>query len=241
MLRFAQDKLLIVPDKSDPERDRVVEAWEQAGGESLKLGRFWEPPVMPSGVGVRLYGPEMFCLVLAQQLELTLTSPPDALLASTPRAMLLRRVEICALDKLATPMCPCFIKPVTPELFEAGIHQELSSVLALTHGLPATEPLYVSEIVSFVAEARAFILNAQVLTIACYEGDEPLEGALALLNAHLPLMALPRACVLDVGMLADGRWALIEANSAWGAGCNGCAPVAVARCVEAACRARHEL
>lgn len=237
---FARGKLLIVPDKPDPERDQVVAVWERAGGQSMRLGRFWEPPSLPDGVGVRLYGPEMFCLVLAQQLQLTLHAPPDELLAVTPPSLLKRRVDLITLAQRSTLTFPCFIKPVTPKLFEAKVHRSHETLLALTQGLPPDERLYISQVVSFVAEARAFVLDAQVLAIACYEGDEPLDGALELLHAHLPWPALPRACVLDVGRLVDGRWALIEANSAWGAGCNGCEPSAVARCVEAACRSRHE-
>lgn len=45
-----------------------------------------------------------------------------------------------------------------------------------------------------------------------------------LLEAVLDAAPLLPPCVLDAGRLADGRWILLEANAAWGAGLNGCDP-----------------
>ena len=65
---------LIIPDKPDPERDSVANAWENSGGTVLRLGRFWDPPELISA-DVRVYGNDTFCLVLAQKLCLDLISP----------------------------------------------------------------------------------------------------------------------------------------------------------------------
>jgi hypothetical protein len=47
-------------------------------------------------------------------------------------------------------------------------------------------------------------------------------------------MLLPRAVVVDVGLI-DGRgWAVIEFNAAWGAGLNGCDPDKVLPAIVAA-------
>ena len=37
-----------------------------------------------------------------------------------------------------------------------------------------------------------------------------------------PSVPLPPAVVVDVGLLADGGWAVVEANPAWGSGLYGC-------------------
>lgn len=39
-----------------------------------------------------------------------------------------------------------------------------------------------------------------------------------------PRVALPRAAVLDVGVIAGRGWAVVEQNAAWGAGLYGCDP-----------------
>lgn len=48
--------------------------------------------------------------------------------------------------------------------------------------------------------------------------------------------ALPRAFTLDVGLLADGAWVIIEANPAWSSALYGADPVKVADCVRASSR-----
>jgi len=42
-LDFANNTLLI-PNRTDIERDAVASAWSEAGGDVLRLDRFWEPP-----------------------------------------------------------------------------------------------------------------------------------------------------------------------------------------------------
>jgi hypothetical protein len=42
-------------------------------------------------------------------------------------------------------------------------------------------------------------------------------------------VAVPPAFVLDVGNIARRGWAVVEANSAWGAGIYGCDPAQVLR------------
>lgn len=60
---------LLISDKPDPERDAVAAVWEAAGGDVLRLGRFWQPPPLDP-VSVRVYGADAFCQVLAQKLAL---------------------------------------------------------------------------------------------------------------------------------------------------------------------------
>jgi hypothetical protein len=43
-------------------------------------------------------------------------------------------------------------------------------------------------------------------------------------------------CVVDLGLTDDRGWVVIEANAAWGAGLNGCDPVAAAHCIAVATR-----
>jgi hypothetical protein len=42
-----------------------------------------------------------------------------------------------------------------------------------------------------------------------------------------PRVELPRTAVLDVGIIADRGWAVVEQNAAWGSGIYGCDPVRV--------------
>ena len=58
------DLTLVISDKPDLERDAVAEVWSAAGGEVLRLGRFWEPPAIDPR-RARVYGADAFCHVVA--------------------------------------------------------------------------------------------------------------------------------------------------------------------------------
>jgi hypothetical protein len=92
---------LIVPEKRDPEPDRVVAAWTSRGGAVMRLGRFWEPPALDPAT-VRIYGNDTFALVLAQRLKLHLVSPPDDLLVHLAPAWLKRAIEVRQLAEWAS-------------------------------------------------------------------------------------------------------------------------------------------
>lgn len=62
---------LLLPAKTDVERDQVAQAWQDANGEILRLDRFWEPPALERQA-VRLYGPMTSVEILAQLLGLHL-------------------------------------------------------------------------------------------------------------------------------------------------------------------------
>ncbi len=226
--------ILVLPEKVDPEREAVARAWRAGGGETAHLGRFWEPPPLDSAA-VRLYGNDTFCLVLAQKLGLELVSPPDDLLLQLDASLLSRTVVGATLAECLVAPYPKFMKPMVPKLFSAAVYESRAELEAATEDLPSDTRVLRSDIVEFRAEARCFVLGGRAQTIACYEGaadPAQLQRATELverLSAHLP-----QTCVVDVGLVQD-RWAVVEANAAWGSGLNGCAPAKVIPCLIAAC------
>jgi len=238
------DLTLVISDKPDLERDAVAEVWSAAGGEVLRLGRFWDPPPIDPR-RARVYGADAFCHVVAQKLGLALVSPPDDLLLRLPPAVTRRALHGVTLADAATLAFPSFVKSFVPKLIRSRVYGSVDELLTESHGLPPTTELIVSEVVEFSVEARAWILDGQVLSIACYEGTSDLADARALAAtiARDPAMVSP--CVVDVGLIsarahadrADLGWAAIEANAAWGSGLNGCDPLAAAACIARASRA----
>lgn len=63
------------------------------------------------------------------------------------------------------------------------------------------------------------------------EEDRALQQFLDTLLAD-PQVVLPRAVVIDVGMIADRGWAVVELNAAWDAGLYGCDPAQVLEVVQ---------
>lgn len=224
---------LLIPAKADVERDAVAAAWARRGGTVVRLDRFWEPPPLDAE-RVRLYGNDTFCLVLQQKLNLDLISPADDLILQVPASGTRRALTRQTIGAAPTLAYPVFAKPMTPKLFRARVYASPEELDAECAGLPAETAILLSEIVAFTAEARCFVLEGRVLDCAVYEGEGDLDAAVAFARALVAAVSGPRAYVLDVGLISDRGWAVVEFNAAWGAGLNGCDPERVLSAIAAA-------
>jgi hypothetical protein len=215
-------RTLIIPEKSDIERDEVAEQWVALNGNVLRLDRFWEPPNSIVSSLVSLYGNDTFCLVLEQILGLKLVSPPDDLINRIGWKWLQRKTSIITLEEASLSNFPCFIKPTVPKLFKAAIYHQSKSFMDECKGLEPNAKVVVSSVVDFRSEARSFILDGKVLDISIYEGNGNLSAANKFLIDFCNDVDLPETCVIDVGLIDEVGWVFIEANASWGAGLNGC-------------------
>lgn len=212
---------LLVPDKPDVERDAVARAFEDCGGTVHRIARFWDPPQFESST-VRVYGGVVFCLVLQQKLGFALCSPDDDLLLTVPPRFMNRQIWRRPLGEISSVDFPVFIKPVAPKLFRGAVYESTEALAAECRDLPAGTAVFVAEAVPFIAEVRAFVLDAFTLDAAVYEGRADAATARDFVGALTKSMSLPRTVVVDIGLI-DGRgWAVIEFNPSWGAGLNEC-------------------
>jgi hypothetical protein len=134
---------------------------------------------------------------------------------------------------------PVFIKPVVPKQFAAAVWPSAQAVTIATQGLAADTEIIVSSVATFVAEARAFVLDGHVRACAVYEGAADVEDARRFAEHIASNVELPRTCVVDVGLLEDRTWAIVECNATWGAGLNGCDAPSVIECIAAASKLRR--
>jgi hypothetical protein len=224
---------LLISDKADPERDALADAFSRRGGEAHRLGRFWDPPTFDPA-SVRVYGADPFCLVLQQKLGFPLCSPADDLLLQVPPAFLQRRLEQQTLLEAQSGSFPMFIKPLVPKQFRGAVYQSANDLAKECHGLPSDTKVFSAEPVKFTAEVRSFVLKNRVLDAALYEGQANITGAVEFIAALFKKITVPMAVVIDVGLIANRGWGVIEFNAAWGAGLNGCDPEKVLPAILAA-------
>lgn len=229
----ASGLVLLVPDKPDAERDALANTWEQHGGKVLRLGRFWDPPALDVK-NIRVYGSTSFVSVLQHKLGFELCTPADDLILFLPPEVLKRRIQKGRLRDAEHLQYPVFVKPVIPKLFAAQVYSNLDELQRECQGLDINTAIFTSNTVSFVAEARTFILNGKVLDCAFYEGGGNVEDAVFAAARFASHPILPRALVLDIGLIKDQGWVVIELNAAWGAGLNGCQPERIWPCIAAA-------
>ncbi|MEU0404820.1 ATP-grasp domain-containing protein [Streptomyces sp. NPDC006197] len=168
---------------------------------------------------------------LAGQLGWALLEPSDDWLAELPQEFTGREVRAATVLDAWTLRRPMFVKPPRDKSFTADVYADGSRLPA---GLDPATPVLLSEVVTFAAEYRLFLLDGQIATGSRYavfgrldphplDRHEPITAEIAefvdrLVAAAGP--ALPSAVVVDVGQLLDTyrpghRWAVVEANMAW--------------------------
>jgi len=103
-----ENEILLIPDKTDTERDAIAKIWENAGGEVKRIGKFWVKPEI-GNKRVSIYGYDSFCLVLAQILGIELEMVKDEWIANLPDTYLKRQIEIKPISQIEEIEYPKFI------------------------------------------------------------------------------------------------------------------------------------
>jgi ATP-grasp domain, R2K clade family 2 len=185
-----------------------------------------------------LYLEALFGQTLAAQFGLRLLEPAIDWLPNLPVAYRQRRVSLTTLGACREIVEPTFIKPPNDKSFPAKIYTGAE----LPHEYDEDSPVLVAEVVVWEKEFRCFILDRQIRTISVYlrNGELQRDRDFAATEAELrevesfaqQILAdvridLPRTAVLDVGVIAERGWAVVEQNAAWGSGIYGCDPVEV--------------
>jgi len=220
------DTILLIPQKSDEERESVLSAWTSLGGKGQKLDKFWEKPADLENKKVAVYGNDTFALVIAEIFKLKLVSPDDSLIARLDRKWTKRTITEKQISEATETDLPKFIKPVTPKQFKGKVYNTIEEFRQETNGLLPTEKVLLSDIITVDTEARAFVLNRQLQDVAIYEGEADLQTAKKFLLEFLEDQSfdLPKTFVVDIGCNSEQGWFIIEFNSSWGAGLNNCDP-----------------
>jgi hypothetical protein len=157
--------------------------------------------------------------------------------------LLLRRVERttireahrrCVDDRFDPPV---FIKPVTGHKEFTGhvlaVYRDRLLTAAWALAEPDTE-VWLSDVVAFVAEWRYFVHGREIVGVGHYHGDPLQAPDPAVVRAAVAAWHdAPAAYVIDFGVLADGRTALVEVNDGFSFGCYGLNPYVHARMLEA--------
>lgn len=159
--------------------------------------------------------------------QLGVEPPPPLDYPEALRPFLLRPVWQSTVGRLLTLEAPLFAKPAARAKRFTGRVFAGPEDLYYLHGTSSREPIWCSPPVSWRAEWRAYVLGDRVLDLCWYSGDAGLAPDLdtlqAMLRAFRSSGSAPAACALDVGVLEDGRTALVEANDALALGAYGLA------------------
>ncbi|MER7107236.1 ATP-grasp domain-containing protein [Streptomyces sp. NPDC000229] len=197
---------------------------------------------LPAG-NVHYYGGPRFAAGVVDDLGVALLEPADGWLAALPHAYTLRRVAEATLGEARRLTRPAFVKPPSDKSFPPAVHADGGRLPCDGPGLSADTPVLISDVVTWEAEFRLFVLDGEVRTGSQYAtfgrlDAVPLDGHRhrgAVLDFAAGLLGtcgdtLPSAVVVEVGLVtacepggADG-WAVVEANMAWFSNCYAADP-----------------
>jgi hypothetical protein len=215
--------------------------WQAASqlGWAVERLTSWRVPTELQGVAEPvLYLETLFGPTLAEQFGRRLLEPPIDWLPRLPLELRRRDVRLMPLGAARHLAEPAFIKPPNDKSFPARVYTGAD----LPTGYDDEMPVLVAEIVRWEVEFRCFVLHRQPRTLSVYlRAGQPqrandfaasgaeLAAAEAMVRAVCahPQVELPTTAVLEVGIIAERGWAVVEQNAAWGAGLYGCDPVAV--------------
>ncbi|WP_046780263.1 ATP-grasp domain-containing protein [Streptomyces yangpuensis] len=177
------------------------------------------------------YGGPVAGARLAGRLGLALLEPADDWLVRLPQEFTGREVRVGTIADARAVERPTFVKPPRDKSFPAAVYGDGSRLPA---DLDPSTPALLSEVVTFAAEYRLFLLDGQIVAgsrYAVFGRLDPLPldrtGVIAAEIAEFvdrlvasSGVALPSAVVVDVGQLLDPyrpghKWAVVEPNMAW--------------------------
>ncbi len=211
----------------------------------------WKVPEV-TGQDVAVYAEPLLAKLVAQTLSLQLVEPSLDWLPRLPEGWRGRDVRLTTSADARQVNERAFIKPADEKSFDARVY-ETGAELPPPGPLPEDLPVLVQEVVRWTVEYRCFVVDRTIATASAYwldgslakseggawiERGSELREAVQFCQRFLsdPSVDVPDAAVVDVGIIENHGWAVVECNAAWASGTYGCDPIEVLRVLRRACR-----
>jgi ATP-grasp domain, R2K clade family 2 len=185
-----------------------------------------------------LYVEALMSESIAEQLGLQLLEGASDWLPNVPNEYRKRWIYLSTLGEVRHSRITAFVKPPNDKSFSASVYNFTN----LPIDYPDETLVLVAEIVQWEKEFRCFVLNRTLQTFSIYlrdgelqskhdffhteeEEDEVLDFITKILSDDR--IKIPQATVIDIGIIHERGWAIVEQNAAWGSGLYGCDPIRV--------------
>jgi len=249
--------LLLTPRQTDD----AQELWRGAAqlGWSVHRVHGWKVPQVDAAE-IAIYGEPLLATHIAQTLSLELLGPTNNWLPTIPECWRKRSVRLATMAEARDCSGPRFIKSASGKEFDARVYDS-GRDLPRGEMINDSLPVLIQEVVHWDVEYRCFISDRTVKGASSYwrYGKEARDENKMWSDAELPEavefcsmflrdsdVQTPEACVIDVGIIRERGWAVIECNAAWSSGIYGCNGATVLPVLLRACRlnrakkSRHE-
>ena len=200
-----------------------------------ELNRFnakWNVPEKFRADVIAVYGEDIYAEIVAGQCNLTLTKPDDNWLSKISGEFTKRKISYGQLKNFINEE-NIFIKCSDFKSFKAGVFDKVTDIKGFDT-LDLDSMVFTSEVVEWDLEVRCFVLNNEIKTHSSYWRNDEFDTNQLSETEQKDLFeffenfirkyaeTLPKAIVLDFGIIKGKGWALIEANPAWCSGLYAC-------------------
>jgi hypothetical protein len=249
MLRSVMPTLILTP-RFTADAQSLWRAAGRLGWDTHRLATWRVPPELLGVQEPVFYLEGLFAQTIAAEFGIRLAEPPDDWLPRLPEEFRKRRVELTTLGAAQAIESPMFVKPPNDKSFPARVYHGSE----LPREYDERMAVLVAEPVVWEMEFRCFVLDRGLQTLSIYlrHGVLQREHDFAATETELATakhfveslladerVVLPRAAVVDVGVIAGRGWAVVEQNAAWGSGIYGCDPESVLEVLRHATVAAH--
>jgi hypothetical protein len=246
----------------------VLSSWSLPAAKALaEAARLdgWRSISLDEAVKVGVNGPVVYyggtdrAVEAATRFGLALMEPLFDLLARLPAEFRRRDVQFARFGDLERLNGPTFVKPADAlnKVFDAGVYANARDIRVVREVSPDS-PVLLAEPVDWSAEYRCFVLDGRIAAWSPYVSfgrpNWKAFGPGTLATTVPPAVAafcdrllvrsgvsFPPAFVMDVGLIDDRGWAVVEFNPAWSSGLLGADPRKVLGVLARACRPREQL
>ena len=202
---------------------------------SYELNRFnakWNVPEEFRADVIAVYGEDIYAEIVSEQCNLSLTKPKDDWLSEISEEFTKRKISYGQLKEFVDEE-NIFIKCSDFKSFKAGVFDKVKNIKGFD-SLDMESTVFTSEVVEWELEVRCFVLNNEIKTYSSYWRNNAFDTDLLSETEQKGLFeffeifiqkyssTLPKAVVLDFGIIKGKGWALIEANPAWCSGLYAC-------------------
>jgi hypothetical protein len=229
---------LILTPRYSEDAQSLWRAATQLGWNVERLLNWRLPEALKLVAEPVLYVESLMSESIASQLGLHLLEGSSDWLPNVPEEYRHRWVYLSTLGEVRQSGTTAFIKPPNDKSFPARVYTPTD----LPTDYPDETLVLVAEIVQWKKEFRCFILNRTLQTFSIYLRDGELQSKHDFSHTETEELEvrtfietilsddrveIPPATVIDVGVIRDRGWAIVEQNAAWGSGLYGCDPIMV--------------
>ena len=243
--------LLLTPREDIRDTFLLADAAKELGWEVQRASSYQPNRSQYPQEEVVLYGETFFTTLVAQKLSYVVLEPDFDMLAKFPQRYLKRDVQSMTLEQARQFKTPVFVKPADGnKAFDSQVYENGSKLPSKY--LAKTLPVLVSAPVNWSVEYRCFVLERQLVAYSVYARNGQLardeagnwpaseteqQDAVAFCTKILQdaTVELPPVVVLDIGILSERVWALVEPNPVSSSGIYGCDPKKVLIALQRAC------